>query len=57
MADVCGVDLAHAVRDKLEKNAQKYPANLVNGSSKKYTEYSKQTGTLKRPRSESPPNE
>lgn len=26
LADVCGVDLDHALRDKLRKNAQKYPA-------------------------------
>ena len=42
LADVCGVDLADAVSKKLAKNAEKYPADLVRGSSKKYNEYSGQ---------------
>eukprot|EP01083_Nonionella_stella_P001874 5380_1 len=39
MADVCGINLKHAVLDKMEKNNNKYPAHIVKGSSKKYTEY------------------
>jgi len=39
LADRCHVDLASAVNDKLKKNAQKYPAQKVRGSSKKYDEY------------------
>ena len=39
MADVCGVDLARAVQDKLKKNGKKYPSHLVQGSSQKYTAY------------------
>lgn len=39
LADVCHVDLAQAFKAKLEKNNRKYPAELVKGSSKKYTEY------------------
>ncbi|CAI5742536.1 unnamed protein product [Hyaloperonospora brassicae] len=39
LADKCDVDLAAALSDKIAKNAQKYPAELVRGSSKKYNEY------------------
>lgn len=39
LADKCGVDLAAVTSRKLQKNAHKYPADLVRGSSKKYTEY------------------
>lgn len=35
LASVLGVDLNQAVTDKLAKNAEKYPADLVRGSSKK----------------------
>lgn len=42
LGDRCGVDLAEAVLRKLEKNDRKYPADLVKGSSKKYTEYSEE---------------
>jgi dCTP diphosphatase len=34
-----GIDIGEAFRRKLEKNKQKYPADLVRGSSKKYTQY------------------
>ena len=34
-----GIDLADACRAKLAKNRQKYPADAVRGSAKKYTEY------------------
>jgi len=39
LADRCGVDLGAAVLRKVRLNAAKYPAALVHGSSKKYTEY------------------
>lgn len=39
LADVCHVDLAKAFAAKMEKNAKKYPKEMVKGSSKKYTEY------------------
>jgi len=39
LADKLGVDLNKAAMDKLEKNNQKYPAEKVRGSSRKYTEY------------------
>ncbi|KAG1667851.1 hypothetical protein FOA52_011039 [Chlamydomonas sp. UWO 241] len=39
LSDKCGVDLARSVTDKMDKNATKYPADVVRGSSKKYTEY------------------
>uniref|UniRef100_K3X2M1 dCTP pyrophosphatase 1 n=1 Tax=Globisporangium ultimum (strain ATCC 200006 / CBS 805.95 / DAOM BR144) TaxID=431595 RepID=K3X2M1_GLOUD len=39
LANKCAVDLPVAVKDKMVKNAKKYPAELVKGSSKKYNEY------------------
>ncbi|MCX7192153.1 MAG: nucleotide pyrophosphohydrolase [Proteobacteria bacterium] len=39
ISDKLGVDLLKAALDKLEKNAVKYPADLVRGSAKKYSEY------------------
>ena len=39
MADVYGFDLDEIVLEKLEKNAKKYPADLVRGSKEKYTAY------------------
>ncbi len=39
LSDKLGVDLRAAALDKLEKNAKKYPADKVRGSSKKYSEY------------------
>jgi NTP pyrophosphatase (non-canonical NTP hydrolase) len=39
LADVLGIDLGQALLDKVERNAQKYPATLVRGSARKYTEY------------------
>lgn len=38
LASVLGVDLNEAVRDKLQQNARKYPADKVRGTNKKYTE-------------------
>ncbi|WP_084288388.1 type II TA system antitoxin MqsA family protein [Desulfovermiculus halophilus] len=34
-----GIDPVQAAQDKIEKNAQKYPADLVRGKSDKYTTY------------------
>jgi NTP pyrophosphatase (non-canonical NTP hydrolase) len=39
LADVLNVDIASAVDQKIKKNEEKYPANLVKGSAKKYTKY------------------
>jgi dCTP diphosphatase len=39
LADKLHLDVMAAVRKKLALNAQKYPADKVRGSSKKYTEY------------------
>lgn len=36
---VSGIDLVKAAEVKLKLNAEKYPAELVKGKSKKYTEY------------------
>ena len=39
LADQLDLDLAAVARRKLQINAQKYPADKVRGSSRKYTEY------------------
>jgi len=39
IADKLGIDLLEATAAKIEKNALKYPAEKVKGSSKKYNEY------------------
>lgn len=39
LADKLNVDLADALQEKILANNEKYPADLVRGSSKKYTEY------------------
>ncbi|XP_041038127.1 glutamyl-tRNA(Gln) amidotransferase subunit B, mitochondrial [Carcharodon carcharias] len=39
LAEKCRIDLPRAVLRKVELNGQKYPADLVRGSAKKYTEY------------------
>ena len=39
MADQLDIDLISAAKKKIKSNEAKYPADLVRGSSKKYTEY------------------
>lgn len=39
MADQLDIDLISAARKKIKSNEAKYPADMVRGSSKKYTEY------------------
>jgi len=39
LADVLGVDLVDVTARKLAANEQKYPAERVRGSARKYTEY------------------
>ena len=39
IADRLDIDIAQAVSIKTKKNEQKYPAHIVRGSSKKYSEY------------------
>lgn len=39
IADKLNIDIMQAVSQKMEKNQRKYPADLVRGSSKKYTAY------------------
>jgi len=39
LADKLDVDIVAATEAKMEKNAQKYPAEKVRGKSKKYTKY------------------
>jgi dCTP diphosphatase len=43
LADVCDVDLADAMKEKLLLAAEKYPADLVRGKPDKYTAYHKQS--------------
>ena len=40
LADKLGVDIESSVNAKLAENNEKYPAELVRGSAKKYTHYS-----------------
>ena len=39
LADNLGIDLAKAIAEKMAHNEARYPAAMVRGSSKKYTEY------------------
>lgn len=39
LADRLGVDLMEAVERKMERNGERYPAELVKGSAKKANEY------------------
>jgi len=39
LADVLNIDLAEAAASKLQRNAEKYPADRVRGKSTKYSEY------------------
>ncbi len=39
MADRLDIDLASAIDEKLKLNGEKYPADKVRGSARKYTEY------------------
>jgi len=39
LSDVLGVDLIDAAHRKMDKNAQKYPADKVRGRNDKYTAY------------------
>ena len=39
ISDQLGIDLISATKKKIESNEAKYPADVVRGSSKKYTEY------------------
>ena len=41
MADACYIDAEEIIREKLRRNAQKYPADKARGSSRKYTELEK----------------
>lgn len=42
LADNLGIDLLKAMEDKIRVNGEKYPAERVKGSAKKYTEYGKE---------------
>ena len=38
MADACGLDMDEIIREKVKKNAEKYPVEKAYGSKEKYTE-------------------
>jgi hypothetical protein len=38
MADGCGIDLAAAMRRKIARNEERYPAAKARGSNRKYNE-------------------
>ena len=38
MADACQLDVDAIIREKLKRNAEKYPADTVRGSKEKYWE-------------------
>jgi NTP pyrophosphatase (non-canonical NTP hydrolase) len=39
LADMLNIDLLEAVQKKMQENADKYPADKVRGSAKKYSQY------------------
>ena len=39
IAGVLNINLSESIEKKLDKNAKKYPVDMVKGSSKKYSEY------------------
>ena len=41
MADRCGLDMDEIIRDKMKKNAEKYPVEAAFGNKEKYTEFKK----------------
>jgi dCTP diphosphatase len=45
LADNLGIDLLMAMEEKIRINGEKYPAQIVKGSSKKYTEYGEGQGS------------
>lgn len=38
MADICRLDLDEIIREKVKKNAEKYPVEKAYGNKEKYTE-------------------
>ncbi len=44
IADKLNIDVLDAVRNKIALNEQKYPADKVRGSARKYTEYHEEAG-------------
>ncbi|MHB1514884.1 MAG: nucleotide pyrophosphohydrolase [Acidiferrobacteraceae bacterium] len=46
IADRLDIDLLAAARNKIRINEAKYPADLVRGSARKYTEYPKDKSTI-----------
>ena len=41
MADRCGLDMDEIIKEKMEKNGEKYPVEAAYGSKEKYTELKK----------------
>ena len=44
LADRVDIDLAQAAAQKLQRNAEKYPADKVRASAKKYSDYDTESG-------------
>lgn len=44
LASKLHIDIEQACKEKMKKNIEKYPANLVKGSAKKYSDYEIFTG-------------
>eukprot|EP00755_Sulcionema_specki_P013364 Sspe_Gene.53810::Locus_29711_Transcript_1_2_Confidence_0.750_Length_633::g.53810::m.53810/K16904/DCTPP1; dCTP diphosphatase len=57
MADRCGIDLAAAVTQKLEKNARKYPADVCMARSQHYSKQSESQSSASAKRKEEKPPE
>ena len=45
LADKLDINIGEAIEQKINKNEAKYPAELVKGSSKKYTQYDQDSST------------
>ncbi len=41
MADICGLDMDEIIKEKVKRNAEKYPIEKAYGSKEKYTELKK----------------
>ena len=47
MADICGLDMDEIIKEKVKRNAEKYPIEKAYGSKEKYTELKKQSTKIK----------
>jgi dCTP diphosphatase len=54
LADLLGIDLEQAVRDKMARNAEKYPVELAKGNAVKYNRRPSEPDTSAVPKDPSP---